>query len=472
MTICSTNSSVATHTCSTASAPVPITSVVTTSNHDHNTESDYIVNELLDQVVAHAANSMLSAELKHSPSKRSQSFINLHQLEECEEEKVHLLKYPSAYSLNVTGIMEENADDVEKKLKDLISAASKVRANSSRKTVINDDRVNTTHSLTNFTKAATTSGVVTAPGDVEPVTSRTSLNAVSSSTLLNSNSSGSRSTQNFQDIPSIQDTSSMHMLHRAFSNLEHQLCQERKEALNDHRSIDKDTALIRKDHSKEYIKAFRDSIGLPAVYNVPKRSKEETDNLFEDILQGLEDNQSDDVMALPITLEHRRYSLDPSINLTSLASQNISDLATCRSFNPVISLDIPKSSDPHGLTTLCDPVTSHSLTTSYETVSSIAHQCTGSLYTEQDDLDHCRRSSMGTVTIPFDMAEDEPGGTALKQLVTMSCNEECLGHIVAHVCLPAFSSKLLQLSQWQCSSAGLLSNIAALLYNLFEVIIS
>ena len=76
-TVCSTNSSVTTQTSSAASVPVPIT-VVTASDHCH-TDSGQIVNDLLDQVVAHAANSMLTTELEHSHSKRSQSFSNLHQ---------------------------------------------------------------------------------------------------------------------------------------------------------------------------------------------------------------------------------------------------------------------------------------------------------------------------------------------------------------------------------------------------------
>lgn len=449
-TVCSANSSVTTHTSSTASASVPIT-VVTASDHCH-TEG---VNDLLDQVVAHAANPMLTVELKHSHSKRSQSFSNLHQLQDCEEAQLNLLKlkYPSAYSLNVKGIVEESADHVEKTLRNLISAASKVNASYSKRSVVSDDGITATHSLTNFTKAATMAHV-----DIPHVTSMASLNAVSSSTLMNSDSSNSRSTQ---DIASIQDMSSTRMLHRAFSNLEHQLYQERKEALK-HWSVEKDTVHIKKDLSKDYIKAFRNSLGLPATHTIPTRSKEETNYLFEEILQELEDNQHNkrysegNVVALSTTMSgHCRLSLDPSINLTSSASHDVS-----------VSHD-------HGMTTPhftkpSDSIASCDLITSHETGLVTTHECTPLLST--DHLDYYRDSFMGTVTIPYDMAEDEPGSTALKQLVTISSNEECLGHIVACVCLPAFSSKLLRLSQWQCSSAGLLSNMAALLYNLFKVI--
>ena len=443
-----------------------------------------MVNELLDQVVAHAANSMLNAEYKHS--QRSQSFGNLHQLPECEEEKLSLLnlKYPSAYSLNVKGLVEESADNVERTLKDLISAASKVNYGQPqliRRTMIDHDELPDTDCLTDFMTVPPPPPplppVDIPPVNIPPITSKTSLNAISSSTLMNTDSSNSsKSTQNFQDILDIQETSSTHMLHRAFSNLEHQLYQERKEALKRQQSAGKDVDL-KKDLPKDYIKEFRNSIGLPAADNVYTRSKEETNYLFEEILHELEDNHH---LCNERCSEGNRTS--PLVPMLSMDITN--DAPT--SHNPPTSCDVPASRDAHmscnhtphriiatpHLTKSCDPVVSHDLNGSHETVSVITRGRTASLSTEQDYLDHCRRSSMGTVTIPYDMAEDEPGATALKQLVTISSNEECLGRIVGHVCLPVFSSKLIQLSQWQCSSAGLLSNMAALLYNLFEVIIN
>ena len=489
-TICSANSSiVTTHTSSTASASLGPITIVTDSEHNH-WEGGQMVNELLDQVVAHAANSMVNAEYKYS--QRSQSFDNLHQLPECKEEKLNLLnlKYPSAYSLNVNGLVEESADNVERTLKDLISAASKVYTGQPRlirRTIIDHNELPDTDCLTVFARATPPA----APVDIPPVTSKTSLNAVSSSTLINTDSSSSsRSTQNFQDILSIQETSSTHILHRAFSNLEHQLYQERKEALMRQQAVNEDVALIKKDLPTDYIKEFRNSIGLPAAHNVHTRSKEETNYLFEEILQELEDNHH---LCKERSSEGNHKSpavpsLDPTVNLASHDSLMSHDAVTSpdaptshdapTSQDGVTSLDTPMSYDltvnhviaTPQLTKLTDPVVSHDLTGSHETVSVTSHERTASLSTEQDYLDHCRHSSMGTVTIPYDMAEDEPGATALKQLVTISSNEECLGRIVGHVCLPAFSSKLLQLSQWQCSSAGLLSNMAALLYNLFEVI--
>lgn len=498
-TISSASSSVTTHTSSTASAPaVPIT--VVTASEDYHMEGGQMVDELLDQVVSHAANSMLAVELKHSCGKRAESFSNLQHLQDSKEEKLNLLnlKYPSAYSLNVKGLVEESADNVEKALDDLISAASKVNAGKPqlvRRTVINhDDAVTGTHPCADYARPVTTSV------DLPVVASDTSLQAVSSSTLMNSDTSSSRSTQNFQDILSIQDTSSTHLLHRAFSNLEHQLYQERKEALMKHKSVDKDIALIKKDLPKDYIQEFRNSLGLPGVHSVPTRSKEETNYLFEEILRELEDNhhlcnqQSNEsnLVSQLTPLGHQHSSLEPSVDLVSHKSSTSHDTpVSCDlTANHVITTThCTKSPDPvsshdfTGIPTSCgvttndfiskspDPVASHDFIGSHETVSVVTTcEHTASLSTDQDD--QCRRSSMGTVMIPYDMAEDEPGATALKQLVTISSNEECLGRIVAHVCLPTFSSKLLQLSQWQCSSAGLLSNIAALLYNLFEVIIS
>ena len=487
-----------------------------------------MVNELLDQVVAHAANSMVSSELKQS--QRSQSFTNLHQLPECKEESSNLLnlKYPSAHSLNVKGLVEESADNVERTLKDLISAASKVNAGQPRlikrtmidhdqipavdshikrtmidhnqiptidlhikRTVIDHDQI----SNSDYTDSmkVTTSAVSM---DIPAVTSKTSLNAVSSSTLMNSDSSESRSTQNVQDIFSIQESPSTHMLHRAFSNLERQLYQERKEALAKKHSIKENVVLVKKDNPKDYIKEFRNGIGLPSAYGVSTRSKEETNYLFEEILHELEDNHN---------LFNKRSS---ESNCGSLQGQYESNLAShelSKSHDGPVSCDLStehvnatshylKSVMSHDLTGLHDLTGSHNLTGSHDLTGShnqtksralpgshdpteshdhietISVATCGHTTSFSSELDHCRRSSMGTVTIPYDMAEDEPGAAALKQLVTISNNEECLGRIVAHVCLPAFSSKLLQLSQWQCSSEGLLSNMAALLYNLFEVI--
>ena len=470
-TICSTGSSAATHASSTAStSPNPITMV--TSNEQHHIESGQMVNELLDRVVSHTANSMLTAELKSSHSKRSESFSNLHQLQDCKEEKMNLLnlKYPSAYSLNVKGLVEESADNVEKTLKDLISAASKVNAGKPhliRRTIIDHDNA----VIATPCHAKTTV-------NIPAVTSDTSLQAVSSSTLMNSDSSSSRSTQNFQDVLNIQDTSSTHMLHRAFSNLEHQLHQERKEASMKHQPVDKEVAVCKKNLSQDYIKEFRNSLGLPAAHNLPVRSMEETNYLFEQILQELDDShylcneQSNEGNQ---TVGHQYLSMDPSVNLPSHTSSSSHyvptscDLTANDVFTKIHCTKSPDSVASYDLASH-DPA-SHDITASNDTVSIVTTvECAASSTNDQDD--HYRHSSMATVTIPYDMAEDEPGATALKQLVTISSNDECLGRIVAHVCLPAFSSKLLQLSQWQCSSAGLLSNMAALFYNLFEVVIS
>ena len=216
-------------------------------------------------------------------------------------------------------------------------------------------------------------------------------------------------------------------------------------------SVNKDA---KRNLAKDYIKDFRNSIGLPAVHNVHTRTKQETNCLFEEILHELEDNLCNEPSS----------EGNHTVNLASYDTITSHDASTS---HDATSHDPPAHdviATPH-LT--CDPIASHDHAGSHETVLVTTH---ASLSTDPDCLDHCRRSSMGTVTLPYDMGEDEPGAIALKQLVIISSNEECLGRIVGHVCLPVFSSKLIQLSQWQCSSAGLLSNMAALLYNLFEVI--
>ena len=211
--------------------------------------------------------------------------------------------------------------------------------------------------------------------------------------------------------------------------MERQIYQAREEENTQENAIN-----IKKDGAEDHLKVFCNSIGLPHDNDISMRTKEETNLIFEKILSELHDQQ------VPFAGVVQKRSSEGHIKVT---------LPACRlSLGPTINLPDLKHQGDH----------------------TVVDEATASLTTEQGEyLDNRRHSSIGTITIPYDMAEDQPGAAALRQLVILSSNEECLGRIVAHVCLPAFSSQLVKLSQWQFSSAGLLSNIAALLYNLFEV---
>jgi hypothetical protein len=78
---------------------------------------------------------------------------------------------------------------------------------------------------------------------------------------------------------------------------------------------------------------------------------------------------------------------------------------------------------------------------------------------------HHRRSS----SQPFSMAPNEPGATALRSLIMLSSNEECLSRLIQYVSLPQFSTRLITLARSARSSCGMLANIATLLQNLYEV---
>jgi len=441
---------------------------VSSDSSQQFSSSDTGIVELLDEVVMHAAThqSKLNAGLKQSQFKRSQSFSALHNLQEYEEDQEMRslkFKYPSVYSLNVKGIVEESAQDVERALQYLLRRAADLRGHGSgfdmsRRQQLNANEIDSeeimqTRSLTTFALATRPTVAMTSTSQVtmESVSSGTVLNTESSEGAASSSSSSTQDTSStqmlhqaftnleYQDVSDnglhpvnsggIDETTSSQVLHRAFSDLERQIYQAREEENTQENAIN-----IKKDGAEDHLKVFCNSIGLPLDNDISMRTKEETNLIFEKILSELHDQQvpfagvvqkRSSEGHIKVTLPARRLSLGPTINLPDLKHQG-----------------------------------DHT----------VVHEATASLTTEQGEyLDNRRHSSIGTITIPYDMAEDQPGAAALRQLVILSSNEECLGRIVAHVCLPAFSSQLVKLSQWQFSSAGLLSNIAALLYNLFEV---
>ncbi|KAL5501987.1 hypothetical protein EMCRGX_G008672 [Ephydatia muelleri] len=65
--------------------------------------------------------------------------------------------------------------------------------------------------------------------------------------------------------------------------------------------------------------------------------------------------------------------------------------------------------------------------------------------------------------------DDPEAMLALKTLVRMFSNRECLATIVSYVCLPKFTSKLLGTAQSPHSSPEVLTSVATLVQNLYEV---
>jgi len=459
-----------THTSYTDSVSLPSAAAaaavsVSSDSSQQFSSSDTGIVELLDEVVMHAATqqSKLNAGLKQSQFKRSQSFSALHNLQEYEEDQEMRslkFKYPSAYSLNVKGIVEESAQDVERALQYLLRRAGDLKGHGSRFDIsrrqqLNANEIDSEEMM--HTRSLTTFALATRPTVAMTSTSQVTMESVSSETVLNTESSEGAASSSTQDTSSTQmlhqaftnleyqdvsdyrlqpvnsgrigETTSSQVLHRAFSDLERQIYQARKEEDTQENAIN-----IKKDVAEDHLKVFCNSIGVPFDSDISMRTKEETNLIFEKILSELHDQQ------VPFAGVVQKRSSEGHIKVT-LPVRRLS-------LGPTINLPESKHQGDH----------------------TVVHEATTSLTAEQGEyLDNRRHSSIGTITIPYDMAEDQPGAAALRQLVILSSNEECLGRIVAHVCLPAFSSQLVKLSQWQFSSAGLLSNIAALLYNLFEV---
>ena len=82
---------------------------------------------------------------------------------------------------------------------------------------------------------------------------------------------------------------------------------------------------------------------------------------------------------------------------------------------------------------------------------------------------HCTSQHGSLSNLPFDMDYAEPGAKSLWLLVLLSTNRECLQALTSHICLPKFTDRLLSLATSCQSSVGLLSNIANLIHNIYEV---
>jgi hypothetical protein len=63
----------------------------------------------------------------------------------------------------------------------------------------------------------------------------------------------------------------------------------------------------------------------------------------------------------------------------------------------------------------------------------------------------------------------EPGSQSLKILVLLSRNPECAQTLISHICLSEFKERLLTCATSEESSLSLISNIASLVQNIFEV---
>lgn len=72
-------------------------------------------------------------------------------------------------------------------------------------------------------------------------------------------------------------------------------------------------------------------------------------------------------------------------------------------------------------------------------------------------------------TFPIEIDSGEPGAQSLNVLVLLSANPECIQPLISHICLSEFKDRLLMCACLQQSSLSLLVNIAKLVQNIFEV---
>lgn len=72
-------------------------------------------------------------------------------------------------------------------------------------------------------------------------------------------------------------------------------------------------------------------------------------------------------------------------------------------------------------------------------------------------------------TFPIEIDSGEPGAQSLNVLVLLSANPECIQPLISHICLSEFKDRLLMCACLQQSSILLLVNIAKLVQNIFEV---
>ena len=73
------------------------------------------------------------------------------------------------------------------------------------------------------------------------------------------------------------------------------------------------------------------------------------------------------------------------------------------------------------------------------------------------------------LAFPIDADSGEPGAQSLRTLVLLSRNPECIQTLISHICLSEFKERLLTSAMSQESSLPLISSIASLVQNIFDV---
>ena len=72
-------------------------------------------------------------------------------------------------------------------------------------------------------------------------------------------------------------------------------------------------------------------------------------------------------------------------------------------------------------------------------------------------------------SIPLDLDAKEPLVQSLNTLVLLSLNHECITNLISRICIPDFKDKMVVCARSEESSTALVTNIARLVHNLFEV---
>ena len=73
------------------------------------------------------------------------------------------------------------------------------------------------------------------------------------------------------------------------------------------------------------------------------------------------------------------------------------------------------------------------------------------------------------LNFPMDSEPGEPGAKSLHVLCLLSQNPECIQPLISHICLSDFKDRLVGAASGDSSSVSTVSNIANLVYNIFEV---
>lgn len=73
------------------------------------------------------------------------------------------------------------------------------------------------------------------------------------------------------------------------------------------------------------------------------------------------------------------------------------------------------------------------------------------------------------LNFPMDVEPGEPGAHSLRVLVLLSQNPECIQPLISHICLSEFKQRLIASALSPTTSISTVSNVANLVYNIFEV---